>query len=278
VPYRVGHRYASSTDPSTWASFEAVADEWRRWPSRYAGPGFVFSAADPFCGIDLDDCRDPDTGEIDAWATEIIEQLASYSEVSPSRTGVKIWVFAALPKRKGNQTKYGRGKVEMFWVGSIHDAETAINLAIAPPPQPQPGQLAVRGQVNAIYRASRDELQVDQFHLNTPSSEVNASGRLSSTSALKVSATSHDLKEWRPLLESSYESGKVPFTVHGWATFDGLLTGRLSFMEVNGNLEVYDFAGGLLDDGPGAEAAGLVPGRGPLLVDEGQPGPHRAGP
>jgi len=57
VPYRVGHRYASSTDPSTWTSFEAVADEWHRSPSQYAGPGFVFSADDPFCGIDLDDCE-----------------------------------------------------------------------------------------------------------------------------------------------------------------------------------------------------------------------------
>ena len=95
----------------------------------------------------------------------------------------------------------------MLWVGSIHDAETGVNLAIVPPQQTQPGQLAVRGQVTAIYRGSRDELQVDQFRLNTPASEINASGSLSASSSLKVTATSHDLKEWRPLLQAAYGAG-----------------------------------------------------------------------
>jgi len=120
------------------------------------------------------------------------------------------------------------GKVEILWVGSIHGAESVVNLAITPPKQPQPGQLAVGGQVDAIYRASRDELQVDHFRLNTPASEINASGSLSANSSLKVTATSHDLKEWRPLLQAAYGSGNLPFTIHGWATFDGVLTGRLA--------------------------------------------------
>jgi putative DNA primase/helicase len=55
VPYQVGRGRASSTDQSTWASFEAVMNEWRLASERYAGLGFVFSAADPFCGIGLDD-------------------------------------------------------------------------------------------------------------------------------------------------------------------------------------------------------------------------------
>jgi len=53
VPYQVGRGRASSTEPSTWATFEAVTNEWRRAANWYAGPGFVFSASDPFCGIDL---------------------------------------------------------------------------------------------------------------------------------------------------------------------------------------------------------------------------------
>src|SRR5258705_7638323 len=118
----------------------------------------------------------------------------------------------------------------MIWVGSIRDAETRVNVIIAPPQQPLPGQLAVRGQIAAIYRGSRDELQVDQFQLNTPNSAITASGSLSGTASLKVTATSHDLKEWRPLLQAAYGTGNLPFTIHGWATFNGVLAGRLSFM------------------------------------------------
>lgn len=91
VPYsiRTGRR-ASSTDRTTWCTFvEAVAalDE-------YTGIGFVFSADDPYAGMDIDDCRNPETGEIAAWAQDIIDRLNSYTEISPSGTGVKIIVRA----------------------------------------------------------------------------------------------------------------------------------------------------------------------------------------
>ena len=45
---------ASSTDPSTWSSFDdaqAAAEHFG-----CDGVGFVFSETDPFAGIDLDDC------------------------------------------------------------------------------------------------------------------------------------------------------------------------------------------------------------------------------
>ncbi len=133
------------------------------------------------------------------------------------------------------------GNLEMLWVGSIRDSETRVSLSIAPPQQPLPGQLAVRGQIAGVYRGSRDELQLDQFHLNTPASEITASGNLSATSSLKLALTSHDLKEWRPLLQAAYGSGDLPFTIHGWANFNGAATGGLSALQLNGNLEVYDF-------------------------------------
>jgi primase-polymerase (primpol)-like protein len=103
---------AETDRPATWGSYDEAVNAARRFG--LTGVGFVFSDDDCLSGIDLDDCRDPDTGEIDDWAMEIIEQLGSYTEVSPSRTGVKIWVYGKLPKGKGNQTRCGRGKVEMF--------------------------------------------------------------------------------------------------------------------------------------------------------------------
>ena len=42
-------------------------------------------------GIDLDTCRDIKTDRIDDWALDIIHEFDSYTEVSPSQTGVKIF-------------------------------------------------------------------------------------------------------------------------------------------------------------------------------------------
>jgi hypothetical protein len=46
-------------------------------------------------GVDLDSCRAPQTGDIAPWAAQVIERLASYCEVSPSKTGVKIFALAS---------------------------------------------------------------------------------------------------------------------------------------------------------------------------------------
>jgi hypothetical protein len=94
VPYcpRTG-RKASVTDSSTWGTFEDAELVW----DGYWGVGFVFTMDDPYCGIDLDDCIDPNSGEIAPWAAEIIEALDSYAEVSPSGTGIKVWVRATKP-------------------------------------------------------------------------------------------------------------------------------------------------------------------------------------
>ena len=94
---------ASTTEPSTWGTFdEAIAKD----PERL---GYVFSEDDPYTGIDLDKCRDPETGEIVDWATKIIEQFNAYTEISPSGTGLHIIVRGKLPG-KGNR----KGKVEMY--------------------------------------------------------------------------------------------------------------------------------------------------------------------
>ena len=155
-----------------------------------------------------------------------------------------------LPLDRLDLSGSASGKVEMLWVGAIRDAETRLNLAIAPPLKPIPDGIPVRGQIDGIYRGSRDELEMSQFHLTTPSSEITASGNLAATSSLRFAFTSHNLKEWTPLLEAAYMSGSgssnsgpraLPFTVHGWASLTGNASGRLSALSVSGNLEVYDF-------------------------------------
>lgn len=102
---QVNGRRASVTDPATWATFAEVVRALRS--GRFAGIGFVFTADDPYTGVDLDHAvRD---GVIQLWAIKIIRQLDSYTEYSPSGTGVHIICRGHLsaPGRK-------RGTVEMY--------------------------------------------------------------------------------------------------------------------------------------------------------------------
>jgi hypothetical protein len=61
------------------------------------GVGFRFKESDPYCGVDLDDCRDRETGELDDRAAEIVREFATYTEVSPSGTGVKMFCRGRIP-------------------------------------------------------------------------------------------------------------------------------------------------------------------------------------
>jgi putative DNA primase/helicase len=104
---------ASHTNRKTWSRFDQAKAHYEKGQGQVDGIGFVFSADDPFTGVDLDDCRDPITGIIESWAVELIDLLAGYAEVSPSGTGVKVWVRGNKPGTRCN-TAYATGKVEMY--------------------------------------------------------------------------------------------------------------------------------------------------------------------
>jgi hypothetical protein len=104
---------ASSTDPDTWRSHEEAYIAWRDNEWSFAGVGRVILAEEDIVGVDLDKCLDLETGEITPWATQVIERLDSYAEVSPSLTGVKIWVKAPTITRahvKPGLEVYPRGR------------------------------------------------------------------------------------------------------------------------------------------------------------------------
>ena len=164
-------------------------------------------------------------------------QLAGF----PLLPALEILSTKNLPLDRLALSGNASGNVEMLWVGSIRDAETRLNVAIAPPLKSALPEIPVRGQIDAVYRGSRDELEVSQLHLTTPGSEITAVGNLAATSSLRFSFTSHNLREWTPLLEAAYGSRDLPFVVHGWASFIGNAGGEVSALSVAGNLEVYDF-------------------------------------
>lgn len=102
------NRKASSTDRATWCSFpEAVAALGNG--RQLDGVGFVVTDDDPFVGVDLDHCRDSETGLLLPWAQQLVDRLASYTEITPSSEGVRVYIRGILPP--GGRK---RGPIEMY--------------------------------------------------------------------------------------------------------------------------------------------------------------------
>ncbi|MDP9437460.1 MAG: hypothetical protein M3P49_01720 [Actinomycetota bacterium] len=104
-------RKARSDDPTTWGTIEEA--KWALSTKDLDGIGFMLTGEDPFVFVDLDGCRNPDTGEVEPWAAKVIEALDSYAEASPSGTGAHVYALGELPG-KGIKTAhvevYDRGR------------------------------------------------------------------------------------------------------------------------------------------------------------------------
>ena len=97
-------RSAKTNHPSTWGSFEEAIERYQQ--DGLEGVGFVFSETDPFVGIDVDSCID---GELNAETKKLVETCNSYTEYSPSGSGIHILVKGQLPaggRRNGNVEVY----------------------------------------------------------------------------------------------------------------------------------------------------------------------------
>ncbi|QDU56719.1 AAA family ATPase [Aeoliella mucimassa] len=114
IPYCVGGGKASTTNPADWSTYSDAIAYYKQHGASFSGLGSVFTADDPFCGVDLDNCVDPATGEVSLWAADIIKEFGSYAEISPSGTGVKIFCEAKLPGDRGCRKAYADGVVEMY--------------------------------------------------------------------------------------------------------------------------------------------------------------------
>jgi putative DNA primase/helicase len=85
---------ASSTDAATWGTFDQALTAYEA--DHASGIGFVLG--DGIMGIDLDAVRDPDTGTLEPAAQAIVDRLDTYTEVSPSGTGVKLLLRGTVPQ------------------------------------------------------------------------------------------------------------------------------------------------------------------------------------
>lgn len=126
----VSRQYAKSTDPSTWASFQTA----RAALAGHDGIGLMLRPDEThqLVGIDLDHCIEDD-GTIAPWALSIVKDLDSYTEITPSGRGLRIFVNGELPpggRKRGHVEVYDRDR--FLTVTGHHLEGTATHIGYRP--------------------------------------------------------------------------------------------------------------------------------------------------
>ncbi|AWN43146.1 hypothetical protein [Methylobacterium durans] len=161
---------ASHSNPRHWGTYdEAVA---RATRSRMSGVGYVLTSDDELTGFDLDNCRDPDTGEIEAWAQEIVDLGETYCEVSPSETGLRLIalgkVTASLKRDPVNVEIYGTQRYLTITGWHVPGTPTEI--------RPAPRTLAaLQARVGAFDAEQERRKGAGQSAIGIPITEQNQS-------------------------------------------------------------------------------------------------------
>ena len=108
-PYQANGNHGSTDNPRTWTSFSQATDAYKH--GGFAGVGYVLTVDkeptdelpgttdDGLAGVDLDHCVDPETGAVEPWAQVVVHRLASYTELIPSVTALRLFVSAKLPPK-----------------------------------------------------------------------------------------------------------------------------------------------------------------------------------
>ncbi len=97
-------RGLSTKEPDTWLTFTEVVTAYNDGAAPWGGVGRLVLPDDDMTVIDLDKCVEPVTGQPQPWAQQMVDELASYTEYSPSGTGLRIVVTGRLPDDIGHSS------------------------------------------------------------------------------------------------------------------------------------------------------------------------------
>jgi len=118
---------AMSNNPATWGTFEDAVKN--AYTEGNKGIGFMFSG-DGILGVDIDHCKDTETGALTDEAKDIINTVDSYTEFSQSGEGIHIICYGKLPaggrRRKGNVETYEVGRYFIMTGNALDDGHADI--------------------------------------------------------------------------------------------------------------------------------------------------------
>ena len=117
----------SPTESGNWMTYEEAIANYRDCEQVH-GISFVLDQGDGLVGIDLDNCVD--NGSIEDWANDWIQTLDSYTEISPSGTGLRIFIKGevASSKKEGNIEVYGHNKPLTLTGNHLESTPIEINV------------------------------------------------------------------------------------------------------------------------------------------------------
>ena len=121
--------HASTQKPNSWVTLDVA--ERALAGGQLDGIGYVLRDDTQHVYLDLDDCRDPETGELAEWASELVEACNSYTEITPSGRGIRIIGTHGGFLHTPIHTPYklpGGGHGEVFFRAARYVTVTGIHL------------------------------------------------------------------------------------------------------------------------------------------------------
>ena len=115
-------------DPKQWTDFANALRIHTGGRFHTSGISVVVHPSSGLVGLDLDHCINE--GTFSDEAKEILSKVSSYSEISPSGKGVRIFLYGKLPgkgRRKGNFECYDEGRHLTVTGNHIPDTPKVIN-------------------------------------------------------------------------------------------------------------------------------------------------------
>ncbi|HZE81365.1 MAG TPA: translocation/assembly module TamB domain-containing protein, partial [Candidatus Polarisedimenticolia bacterium] len=134
------------------------------------------------------------------------------------------------------------GDIDSSWTGSLERAISSLKLDVSPPVTPSSKEVPVTAQLQATYHGDVRTLDVAGLSVATRSIRVNATGALGSEKAqAHISVNATDLRELQPALDALDPGTRIPITLEGRSSFNGVVFGKLDALSARGRLELEKF-------------------------------------
>src|SRR5262249_38320579 len=128
------------------------------------------------------------------------------------------------------------------WSGSIRDADTGVDLDARALSSVSSAELPLTGSVHATYHGRNDRIDVTGLNLAARATRISATGAIGSESQLRLSLNTSDLSEIDAVTRAlGGEKQQIPAMVHGQASFNGTVQGKLISPTIAGRLQATDF-------------------------------------
>jgi putative DNA primase/helicase len=124
VPYQPNNKKAASDNPATWFSYGDVIIH----VDKFDGIGFCLLNSG-FGAFDIDKCR---SSAIHPWANDLVTRVGSYTEISPSGTGLRIIGYSTIQKKGRKQPVVDGVSLETYAQGKRYITITGNPLPDAP--------------------------------------------------------------------------------------------------------------------------------------------------